>query len=528
MQQFKVAVVCIAVGALLGAVPASAPPTLTDVLDAHLRALRALKVASPHTLATQGTLEGLGLRGTFRSWRDGNDERYDETLGIRTQRTLRVNGREFVQNANGDVRELRGLAARRQYTQDYIDSGEFARHPENVVLFGAARLRDGRNVWQLRVTSPGGEPFGVSLDAQSWMVDEIAYLNGDALETFDYSGYAVAGGALYPGVTVESSGNHAYDLTSRVTRVTANGPVDRSIFAPLTATVVEAPAPVTLGLLAGDGHLFVRARANGEALLLLIDSGSQGVFLDTDAARRLKLTPEGTLEIRGAKRTAGAGVAALDRIELGAVSFPVRIVSVADLGAVTYRGARVDGVLGYPFFAAAEVRIDPDRLTMTLAKPGTLPVQGIAVPIDTDRELPEISARINDKTDGRFLIDTGNSSELLMFHAFLQAHQGLVFYGAARTFAQNRGVGGSSAAVPAMVDRLEIGPFKLYNRYANVMLADTGAFADGNDAGNIGLGSLENFVFTLDFAGGNLYLEKAQSFDDGRYRPQYDPVITPR
>ncbi|HEY1656342.1 MAG TPA: pepsin/retropepsin-like aspartic protease family protein [Candidatus Tumulicola sp.] len=524
MHQFKVFAAGALAVVLLAAQPATPAPTLAVVLSSHLRALHALKATPPRSLVTEGTLQGLGLEGSFHTWRDGADERYDETLGIRTQRTLRVDGREFVQNANGDVRELRGLVQRRQLTEDFIDSGEFARHPENAVLLGAARLRDGREVWQLRVTAPNGEPFGVSLDATTWMVDEKAYVNGDGLQTFDYSDYALVAGALYPRVTVESSGDSAFDITARVTQARANEPVDRSIFAPLTPAVVDAAAPVTLPLLVSDGHFFVRGSAGGRPLLLLIDSGSQGVFLDTEAARRLGLTPQGTLEVRGAKRTAGAGVAALDRIDLGAAGFPVRVVSVVDLSAVTYRGIRVDGVLGYPFFAAAEVRVDPDRLTMTVARPGTLPVLGVPLPIDTDRELPEMLARVNDKVDGRFLVDTGNSSELLVFHAFLQAHPGLVFYGTARTFTLNHGVGGSSSAVAAIVDRLGIGPFNMYNRRAEVMLADSGAFADGNDAGNVGLGTLANFVFTFDFAGGRLYLEKARSFDDGRYRPQYEQL----
>lgn len=521
---------CIAAIATVAAAPAasSGSPTLASVLDAHLSALRTLHVAAVRTIETQGTIEGLGVAGTFHTWRNGDLERYDETLGIRTQRTLRAGGREFVQNSNGDVRELRGLALRRQVTEDFIDSGDFARHREYDVLLGPARLSDGREVVQLRVAPPGGEPYGISLDAHTAMVDEKGYVNGDALETSDFDDYRVAGGALYPSVTVESSGDRAYDITSRVTQVRVNRPIDAAIFAPLTPAVLDAAQPVTLPLLYGDGHLFVRAVTAGKPLLLLVDSGSQGIFLDTHAAARLGLKLQGTLEIRGANRTAGAGVAPLDRIDFGTASLPVHVVSVADLSAVTYQGVTVDGILGYPFFAASEVRIDPQRLTMILAKPGTLPAQGTALPIDTDRELPEVSARVNDKVEGRFLVDTGNGAEMLLFHAFLETHPGLVFYGGAHSFAQNRGVGGSSAAVPAIVDRLTLGPYNLYNRYANVMLADRGAFADGNDAGNLGLGVLRNFVFTLDFSGRTLYLEKAASFDDGRYRPQYEPPLSHR
>jgi hypothetical protein len=521
-----------AVAALLltAAAPAAtpSPATLADVLATHLRALQSLKVPQPRTLETQGTLEGLGLHGSFHAWRDGDDERYDETLGIRTERTLRLHNVEYVQNSNGDVRLLHGIAARRQVTEDFIDSGEFARHPENDQLLGPGKLRDGRDVWRLLVEPPGGEPYGVALDRGTSTIDEEAYPNGDSVLTTDYSDFRIVDGSLVPFIVTQSSGDHEYDITAHVTSAYANHAIDRSIFAPFAAAVVDESAPVTVGLLFDRGHYFVRGSADGKPLLLLVDSGSQGLFLDPGAAKRLGLSPEGTVEIRGAKRTSGLGVATIDDIDIGGARLPAHVVSVVDLSPVTYNGVTADGVLGYPFFAAAEVRIDPDSMTMTIAKPGTLPVRGTPIPIDTDRELPEMAARLNGTVNGRFLIDTGNSNDLLLFHAFVQSHPGAVFYGTARNFAQNRGIGGSSAAVRVTVYQLKMGPFDLYNREADVILTDTGAFADSEDAGNIGLGSLRNFVFTFDFPNRTLYLEKAHSFDDGRYRPQIEDRSLPR
>jgi hypothetical protein len=504
--------------------PSPAPPALQIVLAEHLRALAALHARQPQTLHMEGSVAGFGLDGSFESWREGDRERYDEALGIRTQRTLRVGGVEWVRNANGDVRELRGVVARRQLTEDAIDSGDFARHPEYDTFVGRAKLRDGRDVWQIRVEPPGGEPFGVAIDATTLMIDEKAYVDGDGITTFDYSDYRVTRGALYPSLTVESNGERAYDVTSRVTSVSVDEPIADAVFAPLEATVVDAPVPVVVPLLTDVGHYFVRGSVHGTPVLLLIDSGSQGLFLDAAAAQRLGLSPEGSLEVRGSKRIAGRGVAALDRIDVGGAQLPAHVVSVVDLNGISYNGATIDGVLGYPFFAAAEIRIDPDAKTMTIARPGTLAPLGTPLPIDTDRELPEVSARINGTTDGHFLVDTGNNNDLLVYHAFVRRYPGVVFYGTTSGFAKNRGVGGSSAAVPATVYRLQLGPFNLYNRYADVMLSDTGAFADVNEAGNIGLATLKNFIFTFDYAGRTLYLEKARGFDDGRYRPQLEPL----
>ncbi len=472
---------------------------------------------APRTLETQGTLDGLGLHGTFHTWRGPLGERDDETLGIRTQRTLRTAQAQYVRNANGDVRVLHGLVARRQKTEDFIDSGQFALHPEDDALIGRVTLADGRDVFMLRVAPPGGEPYGVALDASTFLVDEKAYPDGDAIATADFSQYRVVDGALVAFQEVDSSGDHQFDLTLHATQATVDAPIDAAVFAPLAGTVIDAATPVTVPLLADNGHVFVRATAGGKPLVLLVDTGAQGIFLDSGAAGRLGLSAQGMLEVRGAKRTAGAGVAPLEGLKIGDAYLPVRVASVVDLRSVTYDGSTVDGVLGYPFFAAAEARIDPVAHTMTIARPGTLKPSGTPVRIDTDRELPEVDARVG-RIEARFLLDTGNSNELLLFHTFVAAHPGVVTFSPHRNFARNSGVGGSSAAVPAMIDELDLGPFRLYNRYTDVMLADTGAFADKNEAGNIGYGTLENFVFTFDFSNDELYLDPTRWFDDGRGR----------
>lgn len=508
---------------LLAAAPASAPDgtTVESLLQRRAQALSAMHVVTPRTLEVRGTLTGLGSSGTFHSWRDGNRSRYDESLGVRTRQTVRVGDVAYVRNMYGDVRQSGPSAALRQRTQDSIESNAFIHHPEDAALLGQATLPDGRAVYRLRVQVPGGDPYGIALDAATSMIDETAYPDGAGVATIEYYDYAVTDGALYARRSVDSAGG-GLSLTSLVTAVDVDRPIDASTFAVPQSVRIGATAPVTVPLLSDKGLQYVRASANGKPLLLLIDSGSQGIVLNPEAAARLGIAPQGTIEIRGARNTQGAGVAALDAIDIGAARLPVNAVTVVDLNGLTYAGKEVDGVLGFPFFAAAEVRIDPEKSMLTMAQPGSLPVRGTPIPLETNRDVSEIIARIDNKVDGRFVVDTGNNSDLLIFHAFVQANPGVILYGQVRAFASNRGVGGSSAAIPATVDRLQIGPFTLYNRYANIILADRGAFADGDDAGNIGFGSLRSFIVTFDDANHTLYLEKTRWFDDGRYRPQYD------
>lgn len=475
-----------------------------------------MHLQEPKTHETTGTIEGLGLKGIFHEWQDGDKQRRDETLGLRTQRVLRVDGRLWMQDVSGNIRELHGLVARRQVTEDFIDSMQFASHPENVAFVDRATLADGRTVYDLRVTPPKGEAYLIGIDTKTYLVDEKSYVDGDARATSTYNDYRVVQGMLVPYLEIDSHGDHQYDVTSQVTNVVVNQPIAKSVFDPLAPLTVSNSSPVTIPAAEHAGLLFAHVSIGGKPYQFLLDSGAQGVVVDPRVAHDLQLTPQGTLEIRGAGRIAAQGVIETPDIQLGGATLPAHVATVVDLSKIVDSSVQIDGILGYPLFAAAELRFDPDARTLTIAKPGTLPVLGTKLDVDTDRELPELDASV-DRTDARFVIDTGNSNELLLFKNFIDDHPGIVQI-AGHGFVSNRGIGGSTAAVGIGVGDLTLGPFHLYNRNANVILATGGAFADRNDGGNIGYGVLRNFIATFDLANHALYLEKARGFDDGRYR----------
>ncbi|HUZ48332.1 MAG TPA: retropepsin-like aspartic protease [Candidatus Dormibacteraeota bacterium] len=511
---------------LMGAqasVPSSPPPTihLESALRAYLATIANLHVRDVRRYEERGTIVGLGSTGTFHNVRDGDRERSDEQIGIQTETELRDGDRIYEQNPNGDVRLLAGISLRRSITEHDISSGDFARNPSYDTMLGLGRLADGRLVWIIRVAPPGGETYHVGLDARTFLVDEIAYVNDDTIHTVDSSDYHVVHGLLVPYTQVESDGDPSLDITSRITSVVIDPTIAQDAFAPLVSTTVDASQPVSVPLRSYAGLLFVAVRIHGITANFLLDSGSQGIVISPTLARRLNLVPQGRLQVSGIARTAANGIVALGALHIGSVRVPVHVASVVDLSTVINQGFPVDGVLGYPLFAEAEVRIDPDLHELTIAKPGMLPVRGSPVTIDTDRELPEMLATLNG-VQGRFYVDTGDTAELLVFQHFLDRHPGLVStVGKAQVL--ERGIGGWNYATKVIVDQLYFGPFRMFHRFASVVLAKHGAFADQNDAGNIGYATLRNFVMTFDLANRVLYLDRARDFDDGRYRPLNQP-----
>jgi hypothetical protein len=499
--------------------------TLPEILHDHLAALQALHLKEPRTEQILGTLEGLDATGEFHEWHDGQKQRRDERLGFRTQRLLRVGDKLWVQNANGEIRELEGIGARRQITADFVDSGAFARTPQYVKLLKTEVLPNGRSVYELDVAPPKGEPYVVGIDTQTYLIDETSYVDHDGRETSYYSDYRVVQGVLVPYAEVDSNGDSAYDVTSHVTDVVVDAPVDDSIFSPLTSNVVQTDDPVKVPLVMAGGLPFAAVTIDGKSFHFLIDSGSQGDVLDVATAKTLGLQPQGALEITGAARVASEGVVQTPDIAIGGLTLPMHVAAVVDLGGVPVAHGHIDGVLGYPLFAAAEVRIDPDTDTMTIAKPGTLPQLGDRIPVDTDRELPEITASVQG-AKAPFVLDTGNSRELLIFKNFINKYPSLISW-LGNAPVRNFGVGGPTDAVSAIVSDLQIGTYDLYNRYANVVMSRQGAFADENDGGNIGEGVMQNFVVTFDLFDHFVEFDPAKRFDNGRYRPIQDPIKVP-
>ncbi|HEY5341028.1 MAG TPA: pepsin/retropepsin-like aspartic protease family protein, partial [Candidatus Aquilonibacter sp.] len=328
-------------------------------------------------------------------------------------------------------------------------------------------------------------------------------------------------GLLVPYVEIESSGDKAYDVTDRVTGIVTNVRLDPAVFAPLISATVTNAVAVTVPYEELDGLAIVAVQIAGKTYHMLIDSGSQADVIDAGVVHALGVKPQGMLEVRGAKRTASGGVVHLGGMSIGAVDLPMDIATVLDLSGLL-RSARIDGILGYPLFDAADVRIDPGTQTITLARPGTLAHDGARIDIDTDREVLEAGVHVNGAAV-RVLLDTGDANELMLFQKFIHANPGLVSW-VTGSRSSDRGIGGSIQAANANVSDLQLGPYHLYNRNATVVLEDTGAFADRNIGGNVGYACLRNFVMTFDLSDGALYIKPARTFDDGRFRAVIEPA----
>jgi predicted aspartyl protease len=511
----SLAFVALAFGSSQSAARAGRAPSLAAVLAKYERAMTEPGTPDVEHVETAGTISGAGLSGTFHVWQRGEDEREDQNLGLRLERTLRLGSSLFVQDSNGNVRRLTGVLARRDVTQRFIYSGAFAHDPERCRALGRAMV-EGLATYALEVSAPQGDTETLYIDVSSGLPDRIAYDDDDGRGTVDFSDWRSIEGHRFAFKSVQSDGDHLFDLTEIVSSVTLDLPIEDSVFEPLVPRSIEMAGAETLPLQWHAGHLFAPVRIGGRAYTFLVDSGAQDILIDKHVASDLKLRPIGALEASGASRTGGLQIVGLDELDVGSGRLRDLVVTTIDLGASTAGAFRIDGVLGYPFFATSTARLDVANRSLTFGPPGSVPLAGERIELQLDRSIPEAQVLFNGKISAPVVFDTGNPAALLLYKPFVERHLGIVpFSDVSRS---SYGIGGETKSYRTALDELGIGSTPLYRVDTDVMLATRGAFADRFDAGNIGLGVLENFVVTFDYANGALYLEHAATFDDGRLR----------
>ena len=455
------------------------------------------------------------MRGTFHSWRDGTKGRSDEVFGPRAESTLKIGDRVMYSDGNGDVRTYRGIYAQRERTSDFIDSGDFLEHPEDVRFLGAKNI-NGVATYALEIHPPQGQAQRLYIDRTTYLIDRLEYESGDGLETVDYSDYREVQGQLFAYTGVASNGDHDFDVTEKTTDVALGKSIAPGVFREPHQRFIDVEGTVEVPLIERAEHWYATVTLGAKPYQFLIDTGSQNIVIDSRVAREQHLKEAGALEVAGVTRAGGLKLTRVPELAIGSAKLHDLIAATIDLGSSTQGIFHIDGILGYPFFAGAVVRIDPIAKTMTLARPERASIAGAKVDIDMDRGFPEVNAVVDASVRAPFVLDTGNGSELLLYRPFVDAHAGIVKF--TLDGHTTYGVGGSTQAYRTMLGSIEFGGFTFFNRWTNVMLGKRGAFADRFDAGNIGLPILRNFVVTFDVYNSAMYLERADGFDDGRDR----------
>lgn len=113
----------------------------------------------------------------------------------------------------------------------------------------------------------------------------------------------------------------------------------------------------------------VRGAIDGRPVTLVLDTGASITSLTTAAARRLSLAPREVTTING---ELPAGIATLDRLDLGGTRHERVRVAIVDMPHAADLGDRVDGIVGLDVLGQHDFVFDFVRGTLALYPPGAL------------------------------------------------------------------------------------------------------------------------------------------------------------
>ncbi|HMB69466.1 MAG TPA: aspartyl protease family protein, partial [bacterium] len=130
----------------------------------------------------------------------------------------------------------------------------------------------------------------------------------------------------------------------------------------------------------------------------------------------------------------------------------------------------------------------------------------VRVPLRIETNVPRVDGVLDGEHRGSFLLDTGNSTALLLHSPFVKKHE---LRGDGGDRFQVSGVGGADLMEQAVVDSLRIGGRLFREVPALLARAETGAVALHGAIGNLGSALFGDEVVAFDYGEGALWIAAA-------------------
>jgi hypothetical protein len=271
-----------------------------------------------------------------------------------------------------------------------------------------------------------------------------------------------------------------------------------------------------------DNRIFVNVMINGQGPFhMILDTGAS-LAVSPEVAQTLRLKVEGTREEGGV----GEKAVQVQSAHVRQLSFgPVRLATlkcgiISTDARYVFGNVPVDGFFGLEVFEKYVVRHDYQKKELTFYRPEGFSYSGggQSIPFERDGNIPVITATF-DGIDGRFGVDSGARSALILYGPFVTTNQIAEKYQPKFQGVSGWGIGGPVRSYLVRSQSLKIGGFDLRGLIARLSLNKSGVTATTSKAGLIGPDVLKQFTFICDYAGHRLIFEKNSSFG---LRDSYD------
>jgi hypothetical protein len=552
MQRFIVALLA----AFFVTVPASAfadldtntdPPagvatttaTLADVLAASARA-RGKALASFATRIEEWSIETNGSGSTERVVWSGDDFKRTENAGPLSTQNGRIGGVSWEHTENG-ITVIGGGVHHEAEAFDASLRGAAAGKPGDAVkLLG--EVTTPVTAYVVEVRPPGDPPTWLFYDKSSGLLVRRESIDEGVRTTATYGDFKTFSAAVVATTVKRTNGDPSYDSLSTLASLRLDVPVPRSelnipatrqglVEFPPGVTSVRLPASLPLPgsaprLLDKDNtisrsalrrSISVRVNINGRGLDFILDSGASGILIDKDVADSLGLKRYGVSgqELQGHADASRVVVPEMRIGDLTMKNIVAYSVGFEDRPADT---EKVVGLLGFDFIASVGLKVDWDKGELTAFAPGamSIPENGIAVPINLDDRVPDISVSVGDAQSDHFILDTG-AEDVIIFPGFAAQHRAeLADQGLGSTVQHVYGdsyigvVGGAAKVYPVQVKRFVFGV--AFNKFLVDVVDPSSQFQFQDTDGLVGWPFFHYFNLYFDYANSRIVLEPDGDF----------------
>lgn len=253
----------------------------------------------------------------------------------------------------------------------------------------------------------------------------------------------------------------------------------------------------------------------------LLDNGSSYDVVDTAVASELGLAVTPFEEQRGAgEGTIDSGTADDVVLGLNGEEVPAERLVVMPLNEAIGPGGgrRIDGLLGYPFFATHAVELCYDGSEVELHERTPAGWRGARIPIEIDREhaLTDATLELRDgrRVTGRFMLDTAFRSAVMLTRPFAEEHGIVESFPRALAATTGWGIGGPMRDVVGRAVAVEVGDLRFEHAIVACSTARAGVLSEASFAGILGGELLRRCHTLIDYRRGEVLLEPSSAWDD--------------
>jgi hypothetical protein len=265
-----------------------------------------------------------------------------------------------------------------------------------------------------------------------------------------------------------------------------------------------------------DNRVFVDVWLNGTGPFhFSLDTGAEADLSDR-AARQLGL------KVKDAGEGQGVGAAKshfgwtqLTELQLGSLRLKdveVAVISFADTPQV-FGTSAVDGFIGRPVFERMVVKQDYVHRLLTFIRSDRFSYagSGTILRFERPRQIPVIEAKL-DGIAGKFGVDTGARSALLLYRPFCEQNRLAEKYGAKLEGVTGWGIGGPVRSLLARADGLILGTTSVRDLVIRLSTQKSGLTLSSDMAGLIGPDVLSQFDVTFDYPRSRIILERNRDY----------------